>query len=887
MLRDCKSQSAYLETYGKMLGQRAVEALRPLYRAGIDKPLDLSFFSEDDPDRTLYASQESVVNALVASWQTREQKPNRRARKTSKILCGEMGTGKTPIGAATIHAAAVKLGLKGYRVCIMAPNHLIAKWEREIHWAVPDAEVWTFEKSDPNSFDDSYREAAQYINDRRRPNGRWAKPTHPEFVIVGRNQAKQDADWEGLGERKFAYEPGVCASRIVGEVDVTDAGGKPVLKADGTPKKRTIREKVPVCPKCGQRARNGKSPAPWSVLWDKQLTCPSTYFQEIGTEDRRDGGGLDVISPIPPDFGDLEPGRTGTLNGRTYEVRVCGEPLWQFVPKPRKWAPAKLFHKQGRKMFHFFILDEMHEEKAAESGQAIAAGKLIRSARRRIGLTGTLIGGYAHHLFPLLMRLAPSSLIEEGFTWGGVDAFTAAYGRIDTTFVTKMGSTTRSVGRRGRGQTSMRKNYDGDTTTHKDVKPGVMPTFFGRHLIDKAVFISLDEMEDDLPELIDDDRSLIAVDMDPVLAAEYKRIEKALVEANTELLIKGSTKLLGAMLHTLLEYPDRPYGWVGPFEDRAAIGYFTDPKYRDADHFVGVVQPADLPEDVVYAKEQALYDLIHREKTEGRQVWTYCTQTGKRDVQGRLAGILKLGGIESKVLRSSQVETYDREAWIAENGPGLDVILSHPELVSTGLDFFDKEGTFNFATIAFYEGDYRVNLMRQAGRRHWRIGQPRECRTYYLYYKGTMQERQVLHVGEKYAAAQSLEGKFSAEGLAAMSSGGLAMTAMAKSLTAKIDDPRESWAKLRSQTKKKLKQMHGLGALDTLADAVAFEGIPPHLAETIILSDADLALLDEVDPDGVEVEIDDDLLALLDEYDPELVEVLDRMHVSLDSLTPS
>jgi hypothetical protein len=347
-------------------------------------------------------------------------------------------------------------------------------------------------------------------------------------------------------------------------------------------------------------------------------------------------------------------------------------------------------------------------------------------------------------------------------------------------------------------------------------------------------------------------------------------------------MIKGSTKLLGAMLHTLLEYPDKPFGWTGPFPERAAIGYFTDPKYRDEDHWWEVVQPADLDQSVVYAKEQALYDLCVREVAEGRKVWVYCTQTGKRDVQGRLAGILKRGDLRVKILRAGNVETYEREAWIFENGPSVDVVLSHPELVSTGLDFFDREGTFNFNTICFYEGDYRVNLIRQAGRRHWRIGQPAECRTYYLYYAGTMQERQIVHVGDKLAAAKSLEGKFSAEGLAALSSGGLAMTQMAKSLEQKIADPRAAWAKLRTETKVKLAKLHRTGALGLLSGAVQDGVVTPDLAEHLILTDADYAVLDEVDADSLQ--ISDDEYALLDEFDPEIVGTLGKMGVSLENL---
>jgi hypothetical protein len=704
----------------------------------------------------------------------------------------------------------------------MAPNHLIDKWEREILMAVPGAWVRTFNRSDENAADDSFKEVMQYIDACRQPRatlaplpdveagtcdvstdigphsvngvlvdrpysvetipakkrrrdrsdrGRWRKPWCPEWVIIGRNQAKQEPDWQALGERRFAFAPGVKSTRLVGMEEVTGPDGKPVRRM-GETVMRAIYRQVLTCPKCGCQVFFSPD-----ELAKKQENCRIKTLREIGTEDRKGGGGLDVIAPIPSDLSESKYGDTVKHKDRSYKVVRCNEPLWQWTPRPRKWAPARLIHKQARGLFDYMILDEMHEEKEAHSGQAVAAGKIMRSARRILGLTGTLIGGYAHHLFPLLMRMAPHSLVQDGFEWGGEMGFTKLYGRIDTTIVTKYGKGggSRQVSR-GRGQTSMRKDVDEDKDEKKDVKPGVMPTFFGKHLIDKAIFIGLDEMADDLPELVDDDRSLIAVDMDGPLKDEYDRVQVELVSENTRLLQKGSSKLLSAMLRTLLEYPDKPFGWKGPFPNTDAVGYFVESSKRTVNSWANVCQPADLDESVVYAKEQALYELCMREAAEGRQVWVYCTQTGKRDVQTRLAGILKRGGLKVKVLRSASVDTYSREAWIKKNGPDLDVAISHPELVSTGLDFFDKAGTFNFCTIAFFEGDYRVNLIRQAGRRHWRIGQQRECRTYYLYYRGTMQERQVQHVGAKYAASKSLEGKFSAEGLAALSDGGLAMT---------------------------------------------------------------------------------------------------------------
>jgi hypothetical protein len=81
------------------------------------------------------------------------------------------------------------------------------------------------------------------------------------------------------------------------------------------------------------------------------------------------------------------------------------------------------------------------------------------------------------------------------------------------------------------------------------------------------------------------------------------------------------------------------------------------------------------------------------------------------------------------------------EEWIAKHAPGADVVISHPRLVETGLDLFDKAGKYNFPTLVFYETGYNLFTLRQAARRGWRIGQQEECLVFYFYYKDTMQER--------------------------------------------------------------------------------------------------------------------------------------------------
>jgi hypothetical protein len=101
--------------------------------------------------------------------------------------------------------------------------------------------------------------------------------------------------------------------------------------------------------------------------------------------------------------------------------------------------------------------------------------------------------------------------------------------------------------------------------------------------------------------------------------------------------------------------------------------------------------------------------------------------------------------------------------------------------------------------LIFYQTGYNLFTMRQASRRAWRIGQRKDCKVIYLYYGGTLQARAMALMGKKMEAAQALEGKFSAEGLASMAGEeGSAEMALAKSLADRIEegDASRHWTKL-------------------------------------------------------------------------------------------
>jgi hypothetical protein len=151
------------------------------------------------------------------------------------------------------------------------------------------------------------------------------------------------------------------------------------------------------------------------------------------------------------------------------------------------------------------------------------------------------------------------------------------------------------------------------------------------------------------------------------------------------------------------------------------------------------------------------------------------------------------------VLRQS-VPQEEREGWIAKHGPHLDICVSHAALVQTGLDLFDKGGTYNFSTLIFFEVGYQPYVLRQAARRSWRIGQRLPCKVFYLYYRGTMEERALCLMGRKVREAEAIEGKFDSQGLTALAGddGGSTEMTLARSLAERLDegDARRAWVKV-------------------------------------------------------------------------------------------
>jgi SNF2 family DNA or RNA helicase len=83
---------------------------------------------------------------------------------------------------------------------------------------------------------------------------------------------------------------------------------------------------------------------------------------------------------------------------------------------------------------------------------------------------------------------------------------------------------------------------------------------------------------------------------------------------------------------------------------------------------------------------------------------------------------------------------------------GIDVLITHPKKVETGLDLLD------FPTIVWMSPHYSVYTVLQASRRSWRIGQTEPVKVYYFAYEETIQRDALYLVAAKVAAALRVNG---------------------------------------------------------------------------------------------------------------------------------
>ena len=288
------------------------------------------------------------------------------------------------------------------------------------------------------------------------------------------------------------------------------------------------------------------------------------------------------------------------------------------------------------------------------------------------------------------------------------------------------------------------KTAKGTKVSVRTVKaPGFGPKGVLRCVLPFTVFLKLKDIGGNVLPPYDEEFREVA--MDTAQAAAYRDLAGRLTQELKQALAKRDTTLLGVVLNVLLAWPDCC------FRSETVV----HPRTRNTLAFV----PAQFNELEVMPKERELIEICKQEKAEGRKTLVYSVYTGTRDTTSRLKVLLEQEGFKVAVLRAS-VDASRREDWIAEQlDRGIDVLITNPELVKTGLDLLE------FPTIVFLQSGYNVYSLQQAARRSWRIGQKQPVRVIYLGYANSSQMTCLGLMARKIMVSQSTSGDVPESGL--------------------------------------------------------------------------------------------------------------------------
>lgn len=439
-----------------------------------------------------------------------------------------------------------------------------------------------------------------------------------------------------------------------------------------------------------------------------------------------------------------------TDENNNHTRRKLFSPLWQADrSKVRRYAVIEFIGRYLSDFFDFGIADEVHELKGGDTAQGNALGTLAGCVKKLIILTGTLLGGYADDVYNILFRADPAKMIKYGFEHDeGVRPFMETYGLLETITTIEPAENACS---------------EAKVTRRVRRRPGASPQLFGDFLMPMAAFLSLEDIAYALPPYREE---VVPVVMDEPLRKAYEKLEEEIKQALKE--HRGNNSVVSTGMNALLLYPDRPFG-LGTL-----YGWEYDPQSGCRERFV-IAEPEDLDENMLYAKERKLLEEIQSSLNRGRKVHVFAVYTRTRDVTRRLERILQREGIRVAVL-TADVKPEIREAWYErQSRQGAQVVISHPKLVSLGLDLLE------YKDLIFWETGYSLYTLRQASRRSWRIGQTDQVTVKYFAYARTAQETCLRLMGRKLLVAMGMEGKFSAEGLQAEGEDDLLM-AMAREL---------------------------------------------------------------------------------------------------------
>lgn len=636
------------------------------YKKGLENLLKLK--------RNPFPTQATIISAGIQHLR----------KNKSLLVSSEMGTGKTIMGIAMSYLLYKE---NGGNVFLMSPSHLVPKWAEEIEktLGVGDNKVVDYE------------------------------------IIIVKNYLTM-AYFKGIKKEKGKIRFFICSKE-------TAKLSYPRVEAHLTHNYVVVKTATNwqiKCASCGGVLKEYEE-IPDSLV--KSQPQSLELFVEIEGE---------KVLCDDQNFFDFETKR-GSLYHTFEPIEKCKKCRRIYTPKEaqhtfKTWfrgikkealkgvntrvGVAEYIKRQLPKGFiDLLILDEIHELKGGDTAQGYAFGQLASCSKKVLGLTGTLLNGYASSLFYILYRMNPELMLSLGFSYSDVGLFIEKYGAFELSY-----------------KNSNEVEHEEGVVTRKGRKgqktkelPKIHPLLI-KDLLPMTLFLRLDEMNFELPNY---DEEVISVPLDEAFGIDYlsyiSDISSAIIE---------NKSLLGVLASDSLSVPDLPF-------------VSKDAMDRQGNCYASYLAPVD--EDYITNKDKALVAELEKELELGRSCLVYVTFSNL-GVADRIVKILEANFPDKRVrFLDSKIKADRRDIWIKENP--CDILVCNPELVKTGLDLL------GFPTIIFYETGYNVSTLKQASRRAWRIGQKEACKVKFLTYANTPQQTALALMSRKIKALNSLDGR--------------------------------------------------------------------------------------------------------------------------------
>lgn len=717
----------YLQEFGTMIADRIKRCFPPRFNPA-EETVSPEISEVNDCVRanagySLFDAQLGAAEALKRQLETDKM----------ALLVAECGTGKTKIGSAALYAyqhgnPKRKAYNKAFNV-VICPSHITGKWVREIHETVPNS--YAMHVTSMSEIDNLY---SYYL-----------KENKSVYCVLSKETARNGYMRKPAVVWNPVKKGFVCPHcGYVQEMDVLTEDGRYTVKADAgfflneNNKNHKCQNK-----NCGEIL--------WSMVNPDDLTPSRNEWVRIGS-----------YGFIHRRFAEKAYTVCKSETAAKKIAEVVNNPDGVF-PAPGAFDrfPLSSYIKKKIRRIDGLIVDELHQY-SGESAQGQAMAELAGISDKVIGMTATLVNGYAKGIFYLLFRLKSHLMLLDNQKYEASRDFCHQYGVVEELYQVE----NKSVVHNSTSKAVKRK-------VREKFLPGISPIVYSRFLLENAVFLSLADMGKELPDY---EEIPLFCNMTDEIDSEYKRLEnefKKIMSRNKKL----GNGILSSYMNLLSAYPDQPYG--------------HDPIYNPFRTIEqeALIIPKDLGSaDELQPKDNKIIELIERKIAAGENVIIYTAWT-RLDSQDKLFKALNDKGIPTAILKT-HIDPIKREDWVAKKlDKGIRVLITNPALVETGLDLNA------FTTLIFYNIAYNLYIFRQASRRSWRINQTApKVEVYMFYYKNTMQQRALRLMASKLSAATVIEGNISEEGLAAMSDCEDMTTQLAKELMSGLKENVEELA---------------------------------------------------------------------------------------------